>query len=210
MWNRNRARATTFIALLLIQIITPLAMTNVSATPQTNITTNVDLNLLNDIGINPSGDVENGWFEPSQALSQINLQYRNANVIPLDNWADWTESSNYIQGWYVITHTFPIPTEWKYELKESGIDCFSFLPPNGFHCEIKGHTVEQLENLNVEGIFQLDSVDKIREDLVRGLLGQETNNYNPYAVKDFARVNLMLSGEELPEGTHSHSEIKVN
>ncbi|MDG1551183.1 MAG: S8 family serine peptidase, partial [Candidatus Poseidoniaceae archaeon] len=210
MWNRNRVRASTFIALLLVQIITPLAMINVSASPQTNITTNVDLDLLSEIGIHPSGDVENGWIEPSKALSQINLLYRNANVIPLDSWGEWTESSNYIQGWYVITHTFPIPTEWKSELQESGIDCYSYLPPNGFHCEIKGHTVEQLDDLNVEGIFQLDSVDKVREDLVRGLLGQETNNYNPYAVEDFARVNLMLSGEELPEGTYSHRSIKVN
>ena len=85
MWNRNRARATTFIALLLIQIITPLAMINVNASPQTNITTNVDLNLLSDIGINPSGEVENGWIESSQALSQIDLHYRNANVIPIEN-----------------------------------------------------------------------------------------------------------------------------
>jgi hypothetical protein len=210
MWNRNRVRASAFITLLLVQIITPLAMINVSASPQTNITTNVDLDLLTEIGIHPSGDVENGWIEPSKALSQINLLYRNANVIPLDSWVEWTESSNYIQGWYVITHTFPIPTEWKFELQESGIDCYSYLPPNGFHCEIKGHTVEQLYDLNVEGIFQLDSVDKVREDLVRGLLGQETNSYNPYAVEDFARVNLMLSGEELPEGTYSHRSIKVN
>ena len=210
MWNRNRIRASGFIALLLLQIMTPFGMINASASPQTDISTNVDLNLLSDIGIHPSGDVENGWIESSQALSQINLQFRNANVIPLDNWGEWTESSNYIQGWYVITHTFPIPTEWKYELKEAGIDCFSYLPPNGFHCDISGHTIEQLEDLKVEGIFQLDSVDKVREDLVRGLLGRETDHYNPYAVENFARVNLMLSGEELPEGTYSHSDIKVN
>ena len=83
MWTRNRARASTFIALLLLQIITPMGMTNVSASPQTDISTNVDLNLLNDIGINPTGEIENGWIEPSQALSQIHLHYRNANVIPI-------------------------------------------------------------------------------------------------------------------------------
>ena len=170
MWTRNRARASTFIALLLLQIITPMGMTNVSASPQTDISTNVDLNLLNDIGINPTGEIENGWIEPSQALSQIHLHYRNANVIPIGNWAEWTGSSNYIQGWYVITHTFPLPTEWKYELRDAGIDCYSYLPPNGFHCDISGHTVHELQNLEVEGIFQLDSVDKIREDLVRGCL----------------------------------------
>ena len=210
MWTRNRARASTFIALLLLQIITPMGMTNVSASPQTDISTNVDLNLLNDIGINPTGEIENGWIEPSQALSQIHLHYRNANVIPIGNWAEWTGSSNYIQGWHVITHTFPIPTEWKYELKEAGIDCHSYLPPNGFHCDISGHSIAELENLNVEGLFQLDAVDKIREDLVRGLLGRETVNYNPYAIENYARVNLMLSGEELPEGTYDNSEIKVN
>ena len=210
MWTAGRTRASTFIVLLLLQIISPFGMVNASATPQTDISTNVDLNLLNDIGINPTGEIKNGWIEPSQAVSQIDLHYRDANVIAIENWAEWTESSNFIQGWYVITHTFPIPTEWKYELRDAGIDCFSYLPPNGFHCDISGHYVHELQSLDVEGIFQLDSVDKIREDLVRGLLGQETNSFNPYAVENYARVNLMLSGEELPEGVYQHSEIKVN
>ena len=210
MWTKRCVRASIFIALLLLQIITPLGMVNVSASPQTDISTNVDLVLLNDIGINPSGDIKNGWIEPSQSISQIDLHFRDANVIALENWVDWTESSDYIQGWYVITHSFPLPTEWKYELQDAGIDCFSFLPPNGFHCDISGHTIQDLENLDVEGLFQLDTTDKVREDLVRGLLGRDTNIYNPYAIQDYARVNLMLSGEELPEGTYSHDEIKVN
>ncbi|MDP6334231.1 MAG: hypothetical protein QF479_06310 [Candidatus Poseidoniaceae archaeon] len=81
MWNRNRIRASGFIALLLLQIMTPFGMINASASPQTDISTNVDLNLLSDIGIHPSGDVENGWIESSQALSQINLQFRNVLLL---------------------------------------------------------------------------------------------------------------------------------
>ena len=122
MWTSNRARASIFITLLLLQLFTPMSMSNVSASPQTDISTNIDLNLLNEIGINPSGEIENGWIEPSQALSQIDLHYRDANVIPIGDWVEWTGSSNFIQGWYVITHTFPLPTEWKYELRDAGID----------------------------------------------------------------------------------------
>ena len=73
MWTARRTRASTFIVLLLLQIISPFGMENASATPQTDISTNVDLNLLNNIGINPTGEIKNGWVEPSQALSQIDL-----------------------------------------------------------------------------------------------------------------------------------------
>ena len=88
MWTRNRARASIFIALLLLQLFTPMGMSNVSASPQTDISTNIDLNLLNEIGINPSGEIENGWIEPSHALSQIDLHYRDANVIPIGDWVE--------------------------------------------------------------------------------------------------------------------------
>ena len=56
------------------------------------------------------------------------------------------------------------PPSGFYELDEAGIDCFSFLPPNGFHCEIQGTSIEMLAELEVEGIVQLDPSDKVRND----------------------------------------------
>lgn len=112
-----------------------------------------------------------------------------------------------LEGWFVITHTFPVPSPWFYELEEAGIDCHSFLPPNGFHCNLQGHTIEELTELNVEGIVKLDGVDKVRENLVRGITGLEMNAENLFVREGVASANLVLSGEALPEGINSRDDI---
>ena len=96
--------------------------------------------------------------------------------------------------------------EWFYELDDAGIDCLSFLPPNGFQCELSGHSPSELEELEVEGIVQLDPVDKIREDLVRSLTGVTPTIANPHASEGKAIVDMVLSGYTLPENVGQRTD----
>ena len=198
-----------FTVLLLVQVFAPISFAAEPNTPKINADTSVDLDLLNTVGIQNSGEISNGWFDSANGVGNIDLLYRDAAVIATENWSAWTGQSNTLDGWYILTHTYPVPTEWFGELADSGIDCFSFLPPNGFHCELEGQTTSELEELDVQGIVKMDSVDKIRENLVRGITGMEMTSVNLYVTDGYASVNLILSGTELPQGIELRDDIVV-
>lgn len=204
--HRHRS-ALLFSALMLIQVLAPVTFIGSAETPSHSVDTTVDLDLLSTVDLQPSGDLANGWFDPSEGAGAIDLIYRDASVIPVQEWAQWSGMEEKLEGWFVITHTFPVPSPWFYELEEAGIDCHSFLPPNGFHCNLQGHTIEELTELNVEGIVKLDGVDKVRENLVRGITGLEMNAENLFVREGVASANLVLSGEALPEGINSRDDI---
>ena len=162
MTNTRRVRAVTFSALMLIQVLAPITYAAPSLAPESDVNTDVDLDLLSAIGLAPSFDTANGWFDADEGVGEINLLYRDMSVVAVEDWPAWTGQGTSLNGWYVLTHETPIPTEWFYELEDAGIDCFTFLPPNGFQCELQGHSTEQLAKLDVEGLVQLDAVDKLR------------------------------------------------
>jgi hypothetical protein len=166
----------------------PMALANDTDVPKTFATSSTELEDLKSISIEPSYELSNGWFSSDYSAGEITLLYRDASVVPIDNWIDWI-GIDALSGQYVITHEFPVPTEWKHQLSQQGIDCHSFMPPNGFSCDFNSVSIEQLESLNVEGILQLDSVDKIRHGLAQSLLENR-----------FVDLDVVLSGYELPEG----------
>ena len=196
------------LILLLVQTIAPLAGALISPPIETEIVTNADLSTLELVGISPSGMPENGWIADEFAAGQVNLLYRDANLLSPDDWASVSGSST-ISGWHILSHSYPVPSEWFGQLAEAGIDCFSFLPPTGFHCELNGQTTSTLEQLDVQGIVKMDSVDKVRENLVRGIIGMEMDSVNPYVSDGYASVNLVLSGKELPRGIELRDDIVV-
>ena len=205
---QNHSRhALLFSALMLIQVLAPVTFASPTSTPGISIETDVDLELLNTVGLSPSGELENGWFNPEDGAGEINLLFRDMGVVALEDWTDWTGQSSKLNGWYVLTHEYPVPSEWFNELEDAGVDCFSFLPPNGFHCELQGHSVENLETLEVKGLVQLDGVDKVREDLVRGITGLEMNAENLFVRNGVGSANLILTGTELPEGIFARDDI---
>ena len=205
---QNHSRhALLFSALMLIQVLAPVTFASPTSTPGISIETDVDLELLNTVGLSPSGELENGWFNPEDGAGEINLLFRDMGVVALEDWTDWTGQSSKLNGWYVLTHEYPVPSEWFNELEDAGVDCFSFLPPNGFHCELQGQTTSELEQLDVQGIVKMDSVDKIRGNLARGIIGMEMTSVNPYVTDGYASVNLILSGTELPQGIESRDDI---
>ena len=152
---------------------------------------------------------ENGWIADEFAAGQVNLLYREANLLSPDDWASVSGSST-ISGWHILSHSYPVPSEWFGQLADAGIECQSFLPPTSFNCKLNGHKVSSLENLEVEGIMQLDSTDKIRDQLAIGLSGSQMNFFNPYVNDVGALVNIVLSGNELPEGIYQRDDIEID
>ena len=197
MGRRSTNSAVMICLFFLCQIMAPMALANDTDVPKTFATSSTELEDLKSISIEPSYELSNGWFSSDYSAGEITLLYRDASVVPVDNWIDWT-GIDALSGQYVITHEFPVPTEWKHQLSQQGIDCNSFMPPNGFSCDFNSVSIEQLESLNVEGILQLDSVDKIRHGLAQSL----ANN-------GLIDLDIVLSGYELPEGIQQREDIFV-
>ena len=175
----------------------PMALANDTDVPKTFATSSTELEDLKSISIEPSYELSNGWFSSEYSAGEITLLYRDASVVPIDNWIEWT-GQDALSGQYVITHQFPVPTEWKHQLSQQGIDCHSFMPPNGFNCHINSVSIEELKELHVLGILELDSVDKIRHGLAQSL-----------TEKGEVIIDLVLSGHQLPEGIFEQQNIEI-
>ena len=207
MTQNRRRHALMFSALMIIQVLAPITFIGGAESPDVGVESTVDLDLFSTVNLHPNGDVIHGWFDPSEGAGSIDLLYRDASVIPINQWSEWSGMGQTIDGWFILTHSFPVPSPWFHQLADAGIECHSFLPPNGFHCQVNGHTVDELSELNVEGIVKMDGVDKVREDLVRGITGLEMNAENLFVREGVASANLVLSGESLPEGITSRDDL---
>lgn len=210
MTQAKSMRAVVFSALMLIQVLAPITYAASSTTPDLMVETDIDYDLFNSFGLAPSGDLANGWFDPEQGVGQINLLHRNAGVVALEDWKDWTGQNSKLSGWYVLTHEYPIPSEWMNQLEDVGIDCFSYLPPNGLHCQLHSNTIQTLTELNVEGIVQLDHTDKMRDVLLESISGNHDYSAFSYSAEGKAIVDLILSGTQLPEGIHQRNDITID
>ena len=198
MADLSRQSALVLCVLFLLQIIAPLASANGEDTQDLVIETSADLELLAALGITPKQTPEYGWQAEDESRDTIFLLYRDAATIAPEEWQEYTGQSDVLTGWYFLTHDFPIPTEWWYELNSKGIDCFTYVSPGGFHCHLAGHTTQQLEQLMVTGITKMDPSDKIATDLARGLLGKTMSVPNPNVEFGQATVTAVLTSDELP------------
>ena len=115
-----------------------------------------------------------------------------------------------MNGYHILSHSYPVPSSWFGELDAAGIICHSFLPPAAFHCDVNGKTPQQLAALNVQGIAVMDATDKVQSDLILGLLGLDTTYENPFVNQAGAIVNVVLSGTSLPENIGQQSGISVD
>ena len=127
----TQARVSTFlVCLMLAQLAAPLATSQ--TLPAIDVNTDADLDLLAQVGIQPSKEHAQGWYDPAEGLGTIDLLYRQATITPLEDWSERAQEK-VLDGNYIFTHTYPVPSNWVVELEEAGIHCFSFLPVNGFH-----------------------------------------------------------------------------
>ena len=196
--GRRSTNNTVMVCLFfLCQIMAPMALAHDTDVPKAFATSSAELEDLKSISIEPSYELSNGWFSPEYSAGEITLLYRDASVVPIDNWVEWT-GQDALSGQYVITHEFPVPTEWKHQLSQQGIDCHSFMPPNGFNCHLNSVSIEDLIELQVLGILELDSVDKIRHGLAQSL-----------TEKGEVIIDLVLSGHQLPEGVFEQQNIEI-
>ncbi|MEC7272167.1 MAG: S8 family serine peptidase [Candidatus Thermoplasmatota archaeon] len=204
----QRMRVSLFlVAIMLTQLIAPLASSN-SSQPVIEIQTDAELEVLSQLGIYPTKSHAEGWYNSEEGAGTIGLLYRDATVTPVEDWSK-RANENVLSGYYILTHTYPVPTEWEGELNDAGIDCFSFLPVNGFHCELNKHSTNQLDSLGVEGIVKLDPTDKMSRGLARILTSDPSITTDLLYQQDMVPVNLLLSGQTLPEEIYSMNEIEI-
>ena len=210
MTRTKSMQAIVFSALMLIQVLAPITYAAPSSTPDVMVEADIDYDLFNSFGLSPSGDLANGWFDAEQGVGELNLLHRDAGVVALEDWKEWTGQNSKLSGSYVLTHEYPIPSEWISQLEDAGIDCFSFLPPNGLHCQLHSSSIHTLSELNVEGIVQLDHTDKMRDVLLEAISGNHDYSSFSYSAEGKAIVDLVLSGTELPEGIHQRNDITID
>ena len=202
-----RARVSTFlVCLMLAQLATPFAMSQ--PLPAIEVHTDAELDLLSQVGIVPTKEHAQGWYDPSEGVGTIDLLYRQATITPLEDWSERTQEK-VLNGNYVLTHTYPVPSDWVVDLEEAGIHCFSFLPTTGFHCEVEQKSIYELHSLDVEGIVKLDPTDKVRTRLVKALLGDDIGPVSLFYQDDFVPVYGVLVGESLPEGIYERDDIRI-
>ena len=74
-----RARVSTFlVCLMLAQLATPFAMSQ--PLPTIEVNTDAELDLLAQIGILPTKEHSQGWYDPSEGIGTIDLLYRQATI----------------------------------------------------------------------------------------------------------------------------------
>jgi len=208
MLSHRRRTTLFFSALMAIQVLSPLVLVSgqeSNPSPETD----ADLNGLQQLGISPMATAEYGWLAEEDGVASTYLLYRDVTLISPSDWTQRTGETT-VDGFHILSHTYPVPSDWHGQLANAGIECFSFLPPTSFHCDVGAASPSKLAALNVQGMARMDSVDKIQTDLVKGMLGQEMTATNPFVNENFALVNIMLAGDALPEGINHRDDVEVH
>ena len=169
MQRQRRRTIFVFIALLLVQVLSPLAFAQAPDDHPAE-DTDASVDLLQQLNIAPSMQAQHGWLNADEAASTAHLLYRDVALIAPSDWTDETGQQR-VEGFHILGHTYPVPSSWFHDLAAAGIDCFSFMPPASFHCDVGSTTPAALAQLNVLGLAAMDATDKVQTDLVRGLLG---------------------------------------
>ncbi|MGB0815265.1 MAG: S8 family serine peptidase, partial [Poseidonia sp.] len=208
MQSQRRRTTTVFIALLLVQVLSPLAFAQAPDDHPAG-ETNASVDLLQQLNIAPSLQAQHGWLGADDAASTARLLYRDIALIAPSDWTDETGQQR-VEGFHILGHTYPVPSSWFHDLAAAGIDCFSFMPPASFHCDVGSTTPAALAQLDVVGLAAMDATDKVQTDLVRGMLGLDMLAPNPFVNENFAFVNIMLAGDSLPEGINHRDDVDVH
>ena len=195
--RRSATWSTLLLSLLILQAASPLAYafsTNEGLTISQE-DTEAPLVQLAQLDITPKADAVHGWGELQDGILEVGLANRDASPIPIRSWKEMT-SETLVDGWVILQHEWPVPSSWYREMAAAGIDCYSFLPPVNFHCNVPNLTPAVLERLEVTALMRLDPTDKVHPDLPAILLGEESW---PTVNSNYGIYNLVLSGESLSD-----------
>ena len=80
------------VAIMLTQLIAPFASSN-SSQPRIVIETDAELDLLSQLGINPTKSHAEGWYNVEEGVGTIGLLYRDATVTSVEDWPERTNEN---------------------------------------------------------------------------------------------------------------------
>jgi len=143
------------------------------------------------LGIPQSDDPAHGWLD-SGGVGEAFLFHRKAAYVPLGDWQPLT-GERVLSGWHVLGHEYPIPSDWKDELDELGVNCQTFFPPQGFHCDVPDLPFGTLMEAGVVGAFRLDPTDKLAPDLLPLIWG--LGESSAVMEGEMYVINVLLSGD---------------
>ena len=109
-------------------------------------------------------------------------------------------------GFWMLTHEYPVPSNWVHDLADEGIECWSFLPTSAFHCELTGQTSSELAKLEVDGMVKMPPTAKLHPHIMPSLKGEMESWF---ITEGMGVINLVLSGDELPDGIENRGDIEV-
>ncbi|MFL2982160.1 MAG: S8 family serine peptidase, partial [Candidatus Poseidoniaceae archaeon] len=141
------------------------------------------------------------WQPQTGHGETIGLLNGNIDSIPLDQMTDVPR-----HGFWMLTHEYPVPSNWIDDLADAGVECWSFLPDSAFHCELNGHTPSQLAKLEVNGMIQMPPSAKLHPHLLPSLEGKMESWF---ITKNLGMINVVLSGTDLPEGIDQRNDVEV-
>ncbi len=202
-------RVSFFVVFLfLTQLFLPTITVQGFVQPSIEANTEADLDTLAILNIYPTAAVEYGWSSNQFIEETVGFLYRDSAPLTPSQYVIAT-GSDIVSGYHILTHTYPVPTNWVKDLANNGIECHSFLPQTSFHCDVPDMKATDLAELDVIGISKMDPTDKIRTNLAKGMTGQQMISFNPYVSVGEAYVNVVLSGTELPSGIENVDDIVV-
>ena len=200
MGRGSRVNKSLPIILVLLFIMPSISSITAAASPQAKESSHEssfsDSSIFYELDKHPLGyqdvsDPSHGWPNPSN-IGEAYLFYRTAHYIPIMDWTKVTDE-RIIDGWHVLAHDYPVPSNWKNDLMDIGVDCFSYVPPQGFHCYVPEIAPNILADFGVIGTFRFDNTDKIAPDIIPILNGA---NYGNIQDGDKYVINLLLSGDD--------------
>ena len=134
-----------------------------------------------------------GWISDKGNIGAAHLFHRTATYVPIQDWEQRT-GEGVISGWHVLGRTYPIPSDWKAELEDIGLECRTFFSPQGLHCNVPKLSTGDLMEAGVIGAFRLSESDKIAPDAKSILQG--FSNEDALKIGDKYIMLLLLSGTE--------------
>ena len=146
-----------------------------------------------ELGFPMHEDPSRGWESSDIGVGEALLYHRKATYVPLDEWQQQT-GERLVSGWHVVGHDYPLPSDWWIELAEAGMECQTYVPPQGFHCNVPELAIGTLMELGIIGLFRPDPTDKIAPDVLP-LVNGEIIGGEELMVGDNFVVSILLSGD---------------
>ena len=83
-------KSVTICLFFILQLVAPLTIADGGNPPQVVVGDSEQIDSLDRIGITPSQELINGWFDSEHSAGEITLLYRTLSTIPIEQFSQWT------------------------------------------------------------------------------------------------------------------------